>query len=69
MEKLPDDYEVVIVTAAGSKGEKMTKVPLFELDRNVEINNLTSVYVPPIKKKNSFTRNFLHSEVLFASFA
>ncbi len=69
MEKLPDDYEVVIVTAAGSQGEKMTKVPLFELDRNVEINNLTSVYVPPIKKKNSFTRNFLHSEVLFASFA
>ncbi|MED1923729.1 nucleoside triphosphate pyrophosphohydrolase [Bacillus velezensis] len=58
MEKLPDDYEVVIVTAAGSKGEKMTKVPLFELDRNVEINNLTSVYVPPIKKEELLYQEF-----------
>ncbi|MGE6632316.1 nucleoside triphosphate pyrophosphohydrolase [Bacillus sp. NPDC077027] len=49
MEKLPDDYEVVIVTAAGSKQEQITPVPLFELDRHMSINNLTSVYVPPIK--------------------
>lgn len=48
MEKLPDDYEVYIVTAAGSKSENIRKVPLFELDREVTLDNLTSVYVPPV---------------------
>ena len=49
MEKLPFDYEVTIVTAAGSKDERIRKVPLFELDRAAELNNLTSVYIPPVK--------------------
>jgi len=49
MEKLPDDYEVYIVTAAGSSQEKVTKCALFELDRQMELSNLTSVYVPPVK--------------------
>lgn len=48
MEKLPDDYDVYIVTAAGSKGESIRKVPLYELDREVALDNLTSVYVPPV---------------------
>lgn len=48
MEKLPDDYEIYIVTAAGSKAENVRKVPLYELDREVSLNNLTSVYVPPV---------------------
>lgn len=48
MEKLPDDYEVYIVTAAGSKGESIRKVALYELDREVTLDNLTSVYVPPV---------------------
>lgn len=46
-EILPYDYEVYIVTAAGSADERMTKVPLFELDRATTLNNLTSVYIPP----------------------
>jgi len=50
MEKYPDDYNVFIVTAAGSKEESIKQIPLYELDRQVEINNLTSVYVPPMKK-------------------
>jgi uncharacterized protein YabN with tetrapyrrole methylase and pyrophosphatase domain len=51
MEKLPDDYEVYIVTAAGSSQEKVTKCALFELDRQMELSNLTSVYVPLLEKK------------------
>ncbi|MCM3570798.1 nucleoside triphosphate pyrophosphohydrolase [Neobacillus mesonae] len=58
MEKLPDDYEVIIVTAAGSSDEVITKVPLYELDRNVSINNLTSVYVPPVKQEEILWKNF-----------
>ncbi|WP_223596375.1 nucleoside triphosphate pyrophosphohydrolase [Neobacillus bataviensis] len=58
MEKLPDDYEVWIVTAAGSKEEVIEKVPLYELDRNVSLNNLTSVYVPPVKDEQILWKNF-----------
>jgi tetrapyrrole methylase family protein / MazG family protein len=58
MEKLPDDYEVFIVTAAGSKQEVIEKVPLYELDRNVSINNLTSVYVPPVVEEEILYKNF-----------
>jgi tetrapyrrole methylase family protein / MazG family protein len=58
MEKLPDDYEVYIVTAAGSKNEQIAKVPLYELDRNVMMNNLTSIYVPPVKEETVLWKNF-----------
>jgi tetrapyrrole methylase family protein / MazG family protein len=58
MEKLPDDYEVFIVTAAGSSQEIIEKVPLYELDRNVSINNLTSVYVPPVHEEQILLKNF-----------
>lgn len=58
MEKLPDDYEVYIVTAAGSSQEKVTKCPLFELDRQMELSNLTSVYVPPVKDEALRYREF-----------
>ncbi|MGG1680142.1 nucleoside triphosphate pyrophosphohydrolase [Neobacillus sp. NRS-1170] len=58
MEKLPDDYEIWIVTAAGSKEEVIEKVPLYELDRNVSLNNLTSVYVPPVKDEQILWKNF-----------
>lgn len=58
MEQLPDEYEVYIVTAAGSKDEKITKVPLYELDRGVEVNNLTSVYVPPVQEAESLYHDF-----------
>lgn len=58
MEKLPDDYEVFIVTAAGSSQEKVTKCALFELDRQMELSNLTSVYVPPVKDEALRYREF-----------
>ncbi|SDO27854.1 tetrapyrrole methylase family protein / MazG family protein [Psychrobacillus sp. OK028] len=53
MEKYPDDYEVTIVTAAGSAAENLTKVPLFELDRVMKLDNLTTLYVPPIHEKEN----------------
>ncbi|TQR04214.1 nucleoside triphosphate pyrophosphohydrolase [Psychrobacillus soli] len=49
MEKYPDEYEVTIVKAAGSAQEKLTKVPLYELDHVMELDNLTTLYVPPIQ--------------------
>lgn len=58
MEQLPDDYEVYIVTAAGSTDEKITKVPLYELDREAQVNNLTSVYVPPVNEEKLLYHDF-----------
>ena len=58
MEQLPDDYEVTIVTAAGSESEQIRTVPLFELDRDTAINNLTSVYVPPVKHEADLYHQF-----------
>lgn len=48
MEKYAYDHPVTIVTAAGSTGEKLSTVPLFELDHVTTIDNLTTVYVPPV---------------------
>jgi len=58
MEKLPDEYEVAIVTAAGSKDERINWIPLYELDRETEVHNLTSVYVPPVKDEQVLYREF-----------
>ena len=48
MEKYLDDYPVTVVTAAGSDAEQLKTVPLYELDQAVEVNNLTTIYVPPV---------------------
>ena len=50
MEKYDVEHPVTIVTAAGSSSERLKTVPLFELDRVTEIDNLTTVYVPPVDK-------------------
>lgn len=47
LEDLPPDYMVTILEAAGSREEVMRQVPLEELDRSMEMSNLTSLYVPP----------------------
>ncbi|QBP42980.1 nucleoside triphosphate pyrophosphohydrolase [Paenisporosarcina antarctica] len=51
MEKYPEDYLVTIVTAAGTSEEVLRVVPLFELDRATELNNLTTIYVPPVSSR------------------
>ncbi|NEU32550.1 nucleoside triphosphate pyrophosphohydrolase [bacterium LRH843] len=51
MERFPDDYEVTIATAVGSKDEQLTRVPLYELDRVTTLNNLTAVYIPPVQEE------------------
>ncbi|BAQ09505.1 protein containing tetrapyrrole [Bacillus sp. OxB-1] len=51
MEKYAYDHPVTIVTAAGSSKEQLRTVPLFELDRETTIDNLTTVYVPPVEKR------------------
>jgi tetrapyrrole methylase family protein / MazG family protein len=66
MERLPDDYEVFIVTAAGSRSESIRKVPLYELDREVSLDNLTTVYVPPVREEQLLVREFSRLKEIIA---
>lgn len=59
MEKYRDDYPVTIVTAAGSSQEQLRTVPLYELDQAAEINNLTTVYVPPVMTDEDALRDWV----------
>jgi tetrapyrrole methylase family protein / MazG family protein len=58
MDILPYDYEIYIVTAAGSKSERIQKIPLYELDREMEVNNLTSLYIPPVSNEAILYKRF-----------
>lgn len=51
LEDLPADYPVIVVEAAGSVDEVLTTVPLQEIDRSIEVSNLTSIYVPPVPRE------------------
>ncbi len=58
MERLPHDYQVYIVTAAGTSIQKIRKVSLFELDHGMHLNNLTTVYVPPVREEEILYQEF-----------
>ena len=66
MEKLPYDYEVYLVTAAGSKEEKIKKIQLVDLDREAEVNNLTTVYIPPVKDETILYKDFYKLKEIIA---
>lgn len=68
MELYPDDHQVCMIDAAGSKEEKITWLPLYELDYFDDINNLRSVYVPPLtldEDVHSFTTTQAYIDKVF----
>lgn len=48
MENLEDDYEIYFLRNMGLPDEECRPVQLFELDRQPQIDHLTSVYIPPL---------------------
>ncbi|WP_312097787.1 nucleoside triphosphate pyrophosphohydrolase [Niallia sp.] len=58
MDILPYDYPIKIVTAAGSSLENIKAIELHELDREIDLNNLTSVYVPPVREEKILHKEF-----------
>lgn len=54
MEAFPDDYEVVYVHNLGLPDESLRHIPLYELDRQPDIDHLTSLYVPARPAKPAF---------------
>ncbi len=47
MAAYPDEHEVMMVRAAGTPGQEVRRLPLSEIDRQDDIDHLTSLYVPP----------------------
>ena len=48
MENLPDEYEIFFLRNLGLPDEECRSIQLFELDRQPNIDHLTSVYVAPM---------------------
>ena len=44
----PDDHPVTLVAAAGTTSASKSTVPLYELDRSLRIDHLTTLYLPPL---------------------
>lgn len=66
LEDLPADYEVTIVSAVGTVSEKLSVIPLENLDRGFITDNLTSVYIPPVPKdKLNHTFNRLREIIAY----
>ena len=54
MEVLPDDYRITYVHKLGTAEESIREIELFELDRQDDIDYLTSLYVPAAPRKPEF---------------
>jgi tetrapyrrole methylase family protein / MazG family protein len=67
MELLPADYPITIITEAGGKGESLKVVPLYELDHEVTLNNLTSLYVPPVTEEILLRKQFFKLREIIAA--
>lgn len=47
MEHLPDEYEIVYAHNLGLSDESIRRIPLYKLDRQTDVDHLTSLYLPP----------------------
>lgn len=54
MELLPDEFEIIYTHNLGLPDESIRRIPLYQLDRQPDIDHLTSVYIPARKKDERF---------------
>lgn len=54
MDAFSDEYEVTYVHKLGCADERIARIPLYELDRQPDIDYLTSLYVPPMPRMPEF---------------
>ncbi|WP_214704485.1 MULTISPECIES: nucleoside triphosphate pyrophosphohydrolase [unclassified Exiguobacterium] len=67
MERYPDEHPVTLVTAAGTTQERIEHIPLFEMDRVAEVNNLTTLYVPPLVDESYLAKDFATLKQIIAT--
>ena len=54
MNQYPAKHEVVLIHAAGTDQESISFQPLFEIDRDLMIDHLMALYVPPLPDESAF---------------
>lgn len=54
MEVLPDEYPITYIHRLGMPDESVREIMLYELDRQTDIDYLTSLYIRPYPKKGEF---------------
>jgi tetrapyrrole methylase family protein/MazG family protein len=54
MNQYPDEFEVVLLHAAGGDDESIERVPLYAIDRSERIGHMTSLVVPALGDMSSF---------------
>lgn len=59
MEVFPDEYPVIVASCLGMEGkERLSRMPLFSLDREDRFDDWTMVYVPPSQDSGILHRRF-----------
>jgi tetrapyrrole methylase family protein/MazG family protein len=53
MDLYPDEHPVTLVHEAGTAQAQILTMPLYELDRQPDVDHLTSLYVPPLPRPSS----------------
>ena len=53
MNLYPDEHPVTLVRGASTNQAQVLTIPLYELDRQPDIDHLTSLYVPPLPRPSS----------------
>jgi tetrapyrrole methylase family protein/MazG family protein len=53
MNLYPDEHPVTLVRRAGTDQAQILTLPLYELDRQPDVDHLTSLYVPPLPQPSS----------------
>ena len=51
MDLYPDEYEITYIHNLAMTDESIRQIPLFELDRQPDLDHLTSLYIRPLKEK------------------
>ena len=54
MNQYPDEHVVTLVHSAGTAAERLDSIPLYELDRQIDMAHLTTLYLPPLAQTSSF---------------
>ncbi len=55
MNLYPDEHPVRLVCRAGTPEQLVRAIPLYELDRQRDLDHLTSVYLPPLPERGSLS--------------
>ena len=53
MELYPDEYEITYIHNLAMEDESIRQIPLFELDRQPDLDHLTSLYIRPLSAKKA----------------